>query len=71
MSTIRLPTAPTLIASLPASELAFFNKFTEMLLFNQALIAALEQVDIENTNMTQTSNSKAEDEATAKGFFFA
>jgi hypothetical protein len=71
MSTIRLPTAPSLITSLPASELAFFNKFTEMLLFNQALIAALEQIDIETTNMTQTSNSKAEDEATAKGFFFA
>ena len=71
MSTIRLPTAPTLITSLPASELAFFNKFTEMLLFNQALIAALEQIDIETTNMTQTSNSKSEDEATAKGFVFA
>ena len=43
----RLPTPPTLIASLPASELAFFNKFTEILLFNQAPIAALEQIDIE------------------------
>ena len=53
------------------SELAFFNKFTEILLFNQALIAALEQIDIETANMTQTSNSKSEDEATAKGFFFA
>ena len=71
MSTIRLPTAPTLIASLPASELAFFNKFTEMLLFNQALIAALEQIDIDTTIKSQTSNSKSEDEATAKGFFFA
>lgn len=71
MSTIRLPTPPTLITSLPASEIAFFNKFTEMLIFNQALIAALEQIDIETTNMTQSSNSKSEDEATAKGFFFA
>ena len=32
MSTIRLPTAPSLITSLPASELAFFNKFTEIVI---------------------------------------
>ena len=47
MSTIRLPTPPTLIASLHCIRVGFFNKFTEILLFNQALIAALEQIDIE------------------------
>ena len=47
MSTIRLPTPPTLIASLPASELAFLINLQKYYYLIKHLIAALEQIDIE------------------------
>jgi|TARA_E500000305_G_scaffold17616_1_gene12991 hypothetical protein len=65
---MRYPTPPKNIGA-PSPAIDFFNKFNEMIKFQQNLISALEikqkQVDLS----TSVSTQKAEDKAEAKAWF--